>query len=231
MSKILDAAELNEGDLAPDFDLPLDELRRISLSALRGKKVALYFYPKDDTSGCTAEAIAFNRLKRDFEAAGAVVVGVSPDSAASHKKFKSKHELDIALAADPEQSGLAGLRGVEREEHVRPQVHGGRAHDGADRPRRQDPAHLAQSESSGPCRRGPRRGAGGASGGAFCEGLTLIMSKSREGFAKCASPEGIACFLVIPDVERSCRARISSSRWRAVKTHARLRFGHTQFGR
>jgi len=117
MSKILDAAELNEGDPAPDFDLPLDEARRISLSALRGKKVALYFYPKDDTSGCTAEAIAFNRLKRDFEAAGAVVVGVSPDSLASHKKFKTKHELEIALAADPEKTALQAY-GVWKEKSM-----------------------------------------------------------------------------------------------------------------
>ena len=99
MSRILDAAELNEGDLAPDFDLPLDETRRISLSALRGKKVALYFYPKDDTSGCTAEAQAFTGAVEAFARAGAVVVGVSKDSVASHAKFRAKYDLKVQLGS------------------------------------------------------------------------------------------------------------------------------------
>jgi peroxiredoxin Q/BCP len=89
-----------EGDKAPKFDLPADGGGRISLASLAGKKVVLYFYPKDDTSGCTAEAIAFNGLKKDFEVAGAVLVGVSPDSPKSHEKFKAKYGLDFALASD-----------------------------------------------------------------------------------------------------------------------------------
>ena len=94
------------GTKAPAFDLPTDGGGKLSLKALKGKKVVLYFYPKDDTSGCTREAIDFNGLKADFEKAGAVVVGVSPDSTASHDKFKKKHGLDFALIADEEKSML-----------------------------------------------------------------------------------------------------------------------------
>ena len=87
------AKELAAGDAAPDFELPTDGGGRARLADLRGKPVVLYFYPKDDTSGCTAEAIAFNGLSAQFAAAGAAVIGVSPDSASSHDKFKRKHEL------------------------------------------------------------------------------------------------------------------------------------------
>jgi peroxiredoxin Q/BCP len=101
---------LEVGDKAPDFTLPTDGDGKIKLSDLKGHKVVLYFYPKDDTSGCTAEAIAFSQLKPRFEAAGAVVVGVSPDSAASHEKFKKKHDLAVALAADPERAAIEAYR-------------------------------------------------------------------------------------------------------------------------
>ncbi len=94
------------GSKAPAFDLPTDGGGKLSLKALKGKKVVLYFYPKDDTSGCTREAIDFNGLKADFEKAGAVVVGVSPDSPASHDKFKKKHALDFPLIADEEKAML-----------------------------------------------------------------------------------------------------------------------------
>jgi thioredoxin-dependent peroxiredoxin len=82
--------ELVEADQAPDFELPTDGGGRAHLKDLKGKAVVVYFYPKDDTSGCTAEAIAFNGLRAKFAAAGATVIGVSPDSAASHDKFKRK---------------------------------------------------------------------------------------------------------------------------------------------
>jgi peroxiredoxin Q/BCP len=94
------------GDRAPDFDLESDGGKRIALKDFTGKKLVLYFYPKDDTSGCTAEAIAFNKLKPDFSKSGAAVVGVSPDSAKSHAKFKAKHELKLDLAADEEKTML-----------------------------------------------------------------------------------------------------------------------------
>jgi peroxiredoxin Q/BCP len=88
------------GDQAPDFDLPTDGGGHVSLSALRGRKVVVYFYPKDDTTGCTAEAKDFTRLAPDFRKADITVIGISPDSQVSHQKFKDKYELDIVLAAD-----------------------------------------------------------------------------------------------------------------------------------
>jgi peroxiredoxin Q/BCP len=89
---------LSPGDAAPDFDLPT-EAGRVSLGALKGKTVVLYFYPKDDTTGCTAEAQGFSAAAGDFAKAGAVVVGVSKDSAASHGKFKGKYGLDVVLGS------------------------------------------------------------------------------------------------------------------------------------
>ena len=92
------SVELKAGDEAPDFDLPAAD-GRVSLSALRGKTVVLYFYPKDDTSGCTAEAQGFTAAAADFATAGAVVVGVSKDSVASHQKFKAKYGLEPLLGS------------------------------------------------------------------------------------------------------------------------------------
>ncbi len=94
------------GKPAPAFDLPTDGGGKLSLKSLKGRKVVLYFYPKDDTSGCTREAIDFNGLREDFEKAGAVVVGVSPDSPTSHDKFKKKHALDFPLVADEDKAML-----------------------------------------------------------------------------------------------------------------------------
>lgn len=99
----LDTGDLNTGDMAPDFDLPRDGGGTIRLGALVGRPVVLYFYPKDDTAGCTAEAIAFSKLLPDFEKAGAAVIGLSPDSTAKHDKFKAKHGLGVDLAADEER--------------------------------------------------------------------------------------------------------------------------------
>ena len=96
------AAVLQPGDKAPDFDLPSDEGGNVSLDGYAGKFVALYFYPKDDTTGCTSEAKAFTEAAAGFEAAGAVVVGVSKDSVKSHGKFRQKHGLSVGLGSDPE---------------------------------------------------------------------------------------------------------------------------------
>jgi len=95
---------LAEGDKAPDFILPTDGGGEVNLSGLKGKKVVLYFYPADDTKGCTLEAIDFTSALPAFDKAGAVVVGISPDSAASHDKFKAKHDLGVVLAADPDRT-------------------------------------------------------------------------------------------------------------------------------
>ena len=94
------------GSAAPAFDLMIGAGQRTSLASLKGRKVVLYFYPKDDTSGCTREAIAFNALKADFAAAGAAIVGVSADDVVSHDKFKAKHGLSLTLAADPEKAAI-----------------------------------------------------------------------------------------------------------------------------
>jgi thioredoxin-dependent peroxiredoxin len=87
------------GKKAPDFKMTTDT-GSVSLKDLKGKKIVLYFYPKDDTSGCTKEAIEFSALKKDFDKLGAVVIGVSKDSAASHGKFRTKHKLNVELGAD-----------------------------------------------------------------------------------------------------------------------------------
>jgi len=92
------------GDTAPAFDLPTDTGANVSLAGLAGKKVVLYFYPKDDTPGCTTEAIAFTGLKADFAAADTVVIGVSKDSVAAHAEFRKKHDLGVELAADADGS-------------------------------------------------------------------------------------------------------------------------------
>lgn len=91
---------LAAGSAAPDFTLPRDGGGTVSLSALRGRKVVVYFYPKDDTPGCTIEAIDFTRLAPAFDAAGATVIGMSKDSVVDHDKFCRKHGLGIILASD-----------------------------------------------------------------------------------------------------------------------------------
>jgi peroxiredoxin Q/BCP len=98
--------DLTIGSKAPDFTLPRNGSGTVTLSALEGKAVVLYFYPKDDTSGCTVEAIDFSALGADFEAANAVVIGISPDSVKSHDKFAAKHALSVLLAADEDKSTL-----------------------------------------------------------------------------------------------------------------------------
>jgi len=98
---------LDSGMPAPNFTLPADDGTTIELAALRGRPVVVYFYPKDDTSGCTQEAKDFSCLVDEFAAAGAVVIGISPDGAKSHARFRDKHDLRVRLAADEEKSAAA----------------------------------------------------------------------------------------------------------------------------
>jgi peroxiredoxin Q/BCP len=122
---------VEEGKPAPDFELASDTGERVKLSALHGKPVVLYFYPKDDTPGCTKQACDIRDAWGAFRQAGAVVLGVSPDGAASHAKFKAKYELPFTLLADPGhevaeaygvwgQKSFAGRKymGVERSTFV-----------------------------------------------------------------------------------------------------------------
>ena len=95
---------VEEGKVAPDFELKSDAGETVKLSDLRGKPVVLYFYPKDDTPGCSTQACGIRDAWGEFERAGAVVLGVSPDDEASHVKFKEKYELPFALLADTEHS-------------------------------------------------------------------------------------------------------------------------------
>ncbi|TVS05588.1 MAG: thioredoxin-dependent thiol peroxidase [Rhodobacteraceae bacterium] len=90
------------GEMAPVFTLPRDGGGEVSLSEFKGKKVVLYFYPRDDTPGCTTEALEFTSLGEEFKAAGAQVIGVSKDTVAKHDKFIAKHDLGVILASDAE---------------------------------------------------------------------------------------------------------------------------------
>ncbi|MGO8739934.1 thioredoxin-dependent thiol peroxidase [Rhodoblastus sp.] len=101
MTKVVQA-----GDAAPDFTLPRDGGATMSLADFKGRKLVLYFYPKDDTSGCTLEAQDFKRLAGDFAAAGAAVVGASPDPVGRHDKFRDKYELNFPLLADESKQVL-----------------------------------------------------------------------------------------------------------------------------
>ncbi len=118
---------LKEGDKAPAFELPRDGGSRVKLSAFKGKPVVLYFYPKDDTSGCTKEAIGFSEKIDDFHKAGAEIIGVSPDPVKSHDKFRDKHGLKVILLADEEKTAIEAY-GVWAEKKMY-----GRSYMGVDR--------------------------------------------------------------------------------------------------
>lgn len=105
---------VEEGKPAPDFELASDSGEKVSLRSLRGKPVVLYFYPKDDTPGCTRQACGIRDAWDAFAARGAVVLGVSPDSEASHVKFREKLELPFTLLSDPDHA-VAETYGVWRE--------------------------------------------------------------------------------------------------------------------
>ena len=102
---------VQNGDPAPDFELPTENGEKLKLAKLKGKPVVVYFYPKDDTSGCTLEAKDFSAMAAQFQKAGVAVIGVSPDSVESHRKFQKKYDLKVQLAAD-EDKAVATAFGV-----------------------------------------------------------------------------------------------------------------------
>ena len=106
---------VTEGDKAPDFELPTDSGKPLKLSKLKGKPVVVYFYPKDDTPGCTIQGKAFTATKADFDSAGIEIVGISADDAASHKAFCNKFAFTIELLADAD-SGLMKTLGLPQTE-------------------------------------------------------------------------------------------------------------------
>lgn len=118
---------LKVGDPAPDFTAVDHEGKSVQLSALRGKWVVLYFYPKDHTPGCTAEACGFRDRHEEIRKMGAVVLGVSPDSPGTHQRFRQKHNLPFALISDPDKT-VAAAYGVLKEKRMF-----GRAYQGVDR--------------------------------------------------------------------------------------------------
>jgi peroxiredoxin Q/BCP len=95
---------VEEGQPAPDFELDSDSGERVKLSDLRGKPVVLYFYPKDDTSGCTKQACGIRDAWSEYRRRGAIVLGVSPDDGASHERFKAKYSLPFTLLSDPDHA-------------------------------------------------------------------------------------------------------------------------------
>jgi len=105
------------GQLAPDFTAPDQQGDEVTLSQLQGTPVVLYFYPKDDTPGCTKQACAFRDARADYEEAGARVIGVSPDTSASHQKFSAKYELPFTLLSDAEHR-ICELYGVWQEKNL-----------------------------------------------------------------------------------------------------------------
>jgi peroxiredoxin Q/BCP len=112
-----DVEWVEEGAKAPDFTLTADDGTKVKLSQFRGKPVVVYFYPKDDTPGCTREACAFRDRKKDLEKLGAVVLGLSPDNAASHAKFRDKFELNFPLLVDTDHK-VAEKYGAWREKNM-----------------------------------------------------------------------------------------------------------------
>ena len=120
-------AEIKVGEQAPDFETVDDQNQKVKLSDLRGKRVVLYFYPKDDTSGCTLESVGFSEMIGAFHDAGAEVIGVSPDGVKSHDKFRDKHGLKVILLADVERKAIEAY-GVWAEKKMY-----GRSYMGVDR--------------------------------------------------------------------------------------------------
>ena len=176
---------VEKGDMAPDFELPADDGSKVKLSSLRGQKVVLYFYPKDDTSGCTLQACDLRDQMPRIVEKNAVVLCVSPDPVSSHKKFKSKYALNFPLLAD-EDTKVSQAYGVWKETSMygRTHVHGHRAQHVHHRRAGQDPGSVAQGEACGP--REGRAGDADRLARVFqgCEPLPGVVSSSSRWILK-----------------------------------------------
>ena len=149
---------VTEGEAPPAFTLADTDGAAVSLADFAGRDLVVYFYPKDDTPGCTKEACGFRDLWNDYEAAGVAVLGVSPDEGASHRKFIDKYQLPFTLLSDPEPGDDGGLRRLGRKDDVRPEDGRRDSVHGLDRCRRHRAPPLASGEPGG----GPSgEGAGG----------------------------------------------------------------------
>ena len=147
---------VQEGDPAPDFALPDADGNIVRLSDAKGRYAVVYFYPKDDTSGCTKEAIDFTALKPQFARLGAEVFGISPDAVKTHAKFRGKHALGVTLLSDERADSHRSLWRLGAEENVRQGLYGRRAFDLPDRAGGRHSKVLARRQSSGPRRGGSR---------------------------------------------------------------------------
>ena len=159
---------IEEGTTAPDFELETDSGEKVRLSSFRGKPVVLYFYPRDNTPGCTKEACGIRDAWSEFERRGAVVLGVSPDNVASHKRFKSKYQLPFTLLADPGHDDRRALRRLAAQAPGRQELPRHRPLDLPDRRRRNGRQGLAEGRSC-QARRLGARGVPRAELGAFLE--------------------------------------------------------------
>ncbi len=148
---------IEAGQAAPEFELGTDSSDTVSLASLRGKPVVLYFYPKDDTPGCAAQACGIRDAWGEFQRAGAVVLGVSADDEASHAKFRDKYELPFPLLADTDHA-VAEAYGVWGEDVRRQDVHGNRPLHVRHRRRR----HRREGDAEGQAGHARRRRARGA---------------------------------------------------------------------
>ena len=108
---------VEEGKIAPDFSLPNADGELIKLSSFKGKNIVLYFYPKDNTPGCTKQACDFRDSIQNYDAVNAVVIGISPDDEASHRKFRDKFDLPFLLLADPDRKAIEAY-GVWKEKNM-----------------------------------------------------------------------------------------------------------------
>jgi peroxiredoxin len=145
--KFEEVSMLKEGTKAPDFSLKDDEGRTITLTQFSGKKVVLYFYPKDDTPGCTTEACALRDVYDTILEKGAVVLGVSADSESSHSKFKKKYKLPFFLVSDPEKNRNRSLRRFRRKVFIRKNDNGNQAVDVRNRRKGNDNKSISQRQT------------------------------------------------------------------------------------